>query len=189
MLDLESGPVHLSVEEGIGGTSLCLSIAAKILQSNSRVIWLGRKTLNSERTRAIFTELDETQLERFFMMEFGDNLLHQATALKSLINRLTETDLVVIDDWCPSSGRAPANDLEAARSLISSAEHTRLILTSKAYESPSGDGDKWKSRGAQLSGVRQVWLLRHEGFRNYRRIIDGDIQTRLLLKESGFVPD
>ena len=87
MLDLESGPVHLSVEEGIGGTSLCLSIAAKILQSNSRVIWLGRKTLNSERTRAIFTELDETQLERFFMMEFGDNLLHQATALKlSLIH-------------------------------------------------------------------------------------------------------
>ena len=60
---------------------------------------------------------------------------------------------------------------------------------SKAYESPSGDGDKWKSRGSQLSGVRQVWLLRQEGFRNHRLIIDGEIQTRLLLEESGFVPD
>jgi hypothetical protein len=122
-------------------------------------------------------------------MEFGDNLLTPATALKPLINRLTEADLLVIDDWCPSSGRAPANDLEAVRSLISSAENTRLILTSKAYESPSGDGDKWKSRGSQLSGIRQVWLLRQEGFRNHRRIIDGEIQTRLLLKESGFLPD
>ena len=58
-----------------------------------------------------------------------------------------------------------------------------------AYESPSGDGEKWKSRGSQLSGVRQVWLLRQEGFRNHRRIIDGEIQTRLLLEESGFIPD
>ena len=116
-------------------------------------------------------------------------MLTRANALKPLINRLNEADLLVIDDWCPSSGRAPANDLEAVRSLISSAENTRLILTSKAYESPSGDGDKWKSRGAQLSGTRQVWLLRQEGFRNHRKIIDGDIQTRLLLKESGFFPE
>ena len=189
MLDLESGPVHLSVEEGIGGTSLCLSLAATVLQSNSIVVWLGRNPLNSERTQAILAELNETQLERLYIIEFGDNLLTRANALKPLINRLNEADLLVIDDWCPSSGRAPANDLEAVRSLISSTENTRLILTSKAYESPSGDGDKWKSRGAQLSGTRQVWLLRQEGFRNHRKIIDGDIQTRLLLKESGFFPE
>jgi len=189
MLDLESGPVHLSVEEGIGGTSLCLSLTATVLESNSRVVWLGRSPLNSERAQAILAELNETQLERLFILEFGNNLLARATALKPLINRLTDTDLLVIDDWCPSSGRAPANDLQAVRGLISSAGNTRLILTSKAYESPSGDGDKWKSRGSQLSGVRQVWLLRQEGFRNHRLIIDGEIQTRLLLEESGFVPD
>ena len=189
MLDLESGPVHLSVEEGIGGTSLCLSLAATVLQSNSRVVWLGRSPLNSERTQAILAKLNETQLERLFIVEFSDNLLARATALKPLINRLTDADLLVIDDWCPSSGRAPVNDLQAVRGLISLAENTRLILTSKAYESPSGDGDKWKSRGSQLSGVRQVWLLRQEGFRNYRLIIDGESQTRLLLEESGFVTD
>ena len=189
MLDLESGPVHLSVEEGVGGTSLCLSLAVTVLQSKSRVFWLGRNPLNTERTQAILSELNETQLERLFIVEFGDNLLARTTVLKPLINRLTDTDLLVIDDWCPSSGRAPANDLQAIRILISTAENTRLILTSKAYESPSGVGDKWKSRGSQLSGVRQVWLLRQEGFRNYRIIIDGENQTRLLLEESGFLPD
>ena len=189
MLDLESGPVHLSVEEGVGGTSLCLSLAVTVLQSKSRVFWLGRNPLNTERTQAILAELNETQLERLFILEFGDNLLARATALKPLINRLTDADLLVIDDWCSSSGRASANDLQAVRDLISSAGNTRLILTSKAYESPSGDGDKWKSRGSQLSGVRQVWLFRQEGFRNHRLIIDGEIQTRLLLEESGFVPD
>jgi len=189
MLDLESGPVHLSVEEGIGGTSLCLSLAATVLQSNSRVVWLGRTSLNPERTKAILAELNENQLERLFIVEFGENLLTRTAALKPLINRLTDADLIVIDDWCPSSGRAPTNDLQAVRSIISSARNTRLILTSKAYESPSGDGEKWKSRGSQLSGVRQVWLLRQEGFRNHRRIIDGEIQTRLLLEESGFIPD
>ncbi len=65
MLDLESGPVHLSVEEGIGGTSLCLSLAATVLQSNSRVVWLGRTSLNPERTKAILAELNENQLERW----------------------------------------------------------------------------------------------------------------------------
>ena len=134
-------------------------------------------------------KLNENQLERLFIVEFGENLLARATSLKPLINRLTDADLLVIDDWCPTSGRAPANDLQAVRSIISSAENTRLILTSKAYESPSGDGEKWKSRGSQLSGVRQVWLLRQEGLRNHRRIIDGEIQTILLLKESGFIPD
>ena len=94
--------------------------------------------------------------------------------------------MIVVDDWCPSSGRAPADDLQAVRTLISTTQNTRLILTSKAYESPSADEAKWKSRGSQLSGLRQVWLLREEGIRNYRKLIDEDLETRLKLKESGF---
>ena len=61
-----------------------------------------------------------------------------------------------------------------------------MILTSKAYESPSADGEKWRSRGSQLAGLRQVWLLREEGIRNYRKLIDGEQQTSLVLSESGF---
>lgn len=186
MLDLESGPVHVSVEEGIGGTSLCLSLAVDVLQSNFRVIWLSRNTLDPQRTQEIFSGLNGSQLERFFVMEFTTNLLARVNALKPLINRLGETDLIVIDDWCPSSGRAPADDLQAVRTLISITQNTRLILTSKAYESPSADEEKWKSRGSQLSGLRQVWLLREEGIRNYRKLIDEDLKTRLKLKESGF---
>ena len=76
MLDLESGPVHFSVEEGFGGTSLCLCLAATVLQSNSRVVWLGRSPLNSERTQAILAKLNETQLERLFIVEFSLSLIH-----------------------------------------------------------------------------------------------------------------
>ena len=186
MLDLDSGPVHVSVEEGIGGTSLCLSLAVDVLQSNSRVVWLGRNSLDPQRTQEIFAGLNESQLERFYALEFSTNLLTRVNTMKPLINRLDDTDLIVIDDWCPSSGRAPADDLQAVRTLISTTQNTRLILTSKAYESPSADEEKWKSRGSQLSGLRQVWLLREEGIRNYRKLINEDLETRLRLKESGF---
>ena len=186
MLDLDSGPVHVSVEEGIGGTSLCLSLAVDVLQSNSRVIWLGRNSLDPKRTQEILKGLDESQLERFFALEFGTNLLTRVNALKPLIDRLDDTDLIVVDDWCPSSGRAPVDDLQAIRNLVSITKNTRMILTSKAYESPSADDEKWKSRGSQLAGLRQVWLLREEGIRNYRILIDGGQNINLVLSESGF---
>ena len=103
--------------------------------------------------------------------------------MKPLIDRLDDTDLIVVDDWCPSSGRAPADDLQAIRNLLSTTKNTRIILTSKAYESPSGDEEKWRSRGSQLSGLRQVWLLKEEGIRNYRKLSDEDLETKLKLKE------
>ena len=186
MLDLNSGPVHVSVEEGIGGTSLCLSLAVDVLQSNSRVVWLGRTSLDTKRSQEILAGLNEPQLERFFVLEFGTNLLTRVNALKPLIDRLDDTDLIVVDDWAPSSGRAPADDLQAIRNLVSATKNTRLILTSKAYESPSADEEKWKSRGTQLSELRQVWLLREEGIRNYRKLIDGEQQYSLVLSEFGF---
>ena len=118
MLDLDSGPVHVSVEGGIGGTSLCLSLAVDVLQSNSRVIWLGRNSLDPKRTQEILKGLNESQLEDF-LLQFGTNLLTKVNALKPLIDRLNDTDLIVVDDWCPSSGRAPADDLQAIRNLLS----------------------------------------------------------------------
>lgn len=186
MLDLDSGPVHVSVEEGIGGTSLCLSLAVDVLQSHSRVVWLGRNALDTKRIQEIFSELNETQLGRFLALEFGTNLLTRVKALKPLIDRLEDTDLIVVDDWCPSSGRAPADDLQAIRDLINTTKNTRMILTSKAYESPSADEAKWKSRGSQIPELRQVWLLREEGIRNYRILIDQEKETRLILGEFGF---
>ena len=130
--------------------------------------------------------LFRSQLERFFVLEFGTNLLTRVNALKPLIDRLDDTDLIVVDDWCPSSGRAPVDDLQAIRNLVSITKNTRMILTSKAYESPSADDEKWKSRGSQLAGLRQVWLLREEGIRNYRILIDGGQNINLVLSESGF---
>jgi hypothetical protein len=188
MLDLDSGPVHLSVESGIGGTSLCLSLAAAVLEANSRVVWLGRTAPDPVRTRQILTNLNEQQLERLFIIEFGDDPLTRAKAVGPLISRLNESDVVIIDDWCPPSGRAPASHLKAARSIISAAINTRLVLTAKAYESPSGIGEPWRSRGEQLEGVRQTWLFRVDGIRNRRKLVDGELHNELELKNSGFSP-
>lgn len=188
MLDLDSGPIHLSVEAGIGGTSLCLSLAAAVLESNSRVAWLGRQAPDPVRTSQILTSLSESQLERLFIIEFGDDLMTRAKAVTPLIERLDESDLVIVDDWCPPSGRAPSADLEAARAIISAATSTRLVMTAKAYESPSGEGEPWRSRGEQLQGVRQVWLFRNDGIRNRRMLIDGEKSSELELREGGFFP-
>ncbi len=188
MLDLDSGPVHLSVEAGIGGSSLCLSLASAVLEANGKVIWLGRTAPDPVRTSQILSTLDESQLERLFIVEFGENLLTRAKAVAPIIARLNNSDLVIVDDWCPPSGRAPAADLEAARSIISAAKTTRLLLTAKAYESPAGEGEPWRSRGEQLPEVRQIWLFRSEGLRNHRTLVDGEQSNELVLRESGFFP-
>lgn len=188
MLDLDSGPVHISVEAGIGGTSLCLSLSAAILEANARVVWLARTAPDPSRTSQILESLTQTQLERLFIVEFGNDFLTRVKAVAPLISRLNEADLVVIDDWCPPSGRAPASDLSAARTVISAAKNTRLILTAKAYESPAGTGEPWRSRGEQLQGTRQVWLFRSEGIRNRRILVDGEQSSELELRNGGFYP-
>ena len=81
-----------------------------------------RNSLNSERTKEILAELNENQLERLLVVEFG-KFAYSNHCFEPLINRLTDADLIVIDDWCPSSGRAPAVDLQAVRSIISTIKH------------------------------------------------------------------
>ena len=98
MLDLDSGPIHLSVEAGIGGTTLALSLAAKLLQENSRIVWFGRTMPNGERISQIFSELDHSKLEKFYAIEFGEKLLIKTKEMKPLLSHLTKEDLVIVDD-------------------------------------------------------------------------------------------
>lgn len=186
MLDLDSGPIHLSVEAGIGGTTLALSLAAKLLQEKSRIVWFGRTIPNGERMSQIFSDLDNSKLEKFYAIEFGENLLIKTKEMKPLLSHLTKDDLVVIDDWCPSQGRVPSSDFEAMKMIIDSTNSTRVLFISKAYENPSNEGMNWQSRGGELTNLRQVWLLMKDDLQDTRIIIDGTKEIELKLDNNGF---
>ena len=186
MLDLDSGPIHLSVEAGIGGTTLALSMAAKLLQEKSRIIWFGRTMPNGERMSQIFSGLDNSKLERFYAIEFGEKLLIKTKEMKPLLSHLTKEDLVIVDDWCPWQGRVPSSDFEAMKMIIDSTKNTRVLFISKAYENPSNEGMPWRSRGGKLTDLRQVWLLIKDDLRDTRIIIDGTKEIELKLDNNGF---
>ncbi len=191
VLNLDEGPVHLAVEAGIGGTSFCLSLAAAVLEANGRVVWLGREMPDGQRTAAILNSLSESQLEKLFVIQFGQDLLTRVRATKPLISRLSTTDLVVIDDWCGSVGRAAADDTAAMRQIIAAAKDCRLIFTSKAYESPTGIDEPWRARGgAEFSGgvINLAWLFQSQRLGNRRELRTGDQCTELVLTEKGFFP-
>jgi hypothetical protein len=186
MLDLDSGPIHLSVEAGIGGTTLALSLAAKLLQENSRIVWFGRTMPNGERISQIFSELDHSKLEKFYAIEFGEDLFIKTKEMKPLLSHFTKEDLVIVDDWCPSQGRVPSSDFQAMKIIIDNTKSTRVLFISKAYENPSNEGMHWRSRGGKLTDLRQVWLLMKDDLRETRIIIDGTKEIELKLDNNGF---
>jgi len=188
MLDLDSGPIHLSVEAGIGGTTLALNLADCVLRTEARVVWLCRKIPNGERMTQIFSNLESSVLERFFAIEFGEGFLTKVNLVKPILSQLNENDLIVVDDWCPSHGRVPSSDLQASKLIIEYASRTRILLISKAYENPSSEGFPWRSRGGDIEGVRQVWLLMNNQIRGTRVLIEGENKIELELDDFGFHP-
>ncbi len=188
MLDLDSGPIHLSVEAGIGGTTLALNLAASTLRTEGRVVWLCRTMPNGKRMAQIFSDLEASALERFFAIEFGEELLTKVDSVKPILSQLNENDLIIVDDWCPSHGRVPSSDLQASKIIINYASRTRILIISKAYENPSSKGLPWRSRGGNIEGVRQVWLLMNNRIRSTRVLIEGENKIELELDEFGFHP-
>ena len=87
MLDLDSGPVHLSYDPGAGATTLCLSIASSTLISGNRVIWLARKVPDSNRAGQILVDLNEVELERLTIIQIKGGLHATGLSIRSFIGK------------------------------------------------------------------------------------------------------
>ena len=118
MLELNRGPIHLSYEPSSGSTNLCLSIASVVLSSNNKVILLTKELPDGMLSSQILGDLTKNQIERLIILAFDEQLLEKSRAASVIISRLNTEDLLIINDWCPSSGRAPANDILALKIFL-----------------------------------------------------------------------
>ena len=106
MINLTSRNVHLSYEQGAGGTSLCLTIAREHLKRGNKVIWLSKYLPDRERTAQIFSELKSTELERITFIQIENDLEESSKILKHFSSKIKYEDIIIIDDWCAKDGRA-----------------------------------------------------------------------------------
>ena len=128
MLELNRGPIHLSYEPSSGSTNLCLSIASVVLSSNNKVILLTKELPDGMLSSQILGDLTKKQIERLIILAFDEQLLEKSRAMKVIISRLNAEDLLIISDWCPSSGRAPANDILALKEILNLNLEKKILL-------------------------------------------------------------
>lgn len=190
MLELNRGPIHLSYEPSSGSTNLCLSIASVVLSSNNKVILLTKELPDGVLSSQILGDLTKNQIEKLIILAFDEQLLEKSRAISVIISRLNAEDLLIISDWCPSSGRAPANDILALKEILNLNLENKILFTSAAYEDASGKNRGWIARGADSFNnlSRTVFMTRHPLKVNYRIIEDGGIENLIKHSKNGFFP-
>ena len=190
MLELNRGPIHLSYEPSSGSTNLCLSIASVVLSSNNKVILLTKELPDGVLSSQILGDLTTNQIEKLIILAFDEQLLEKSRAISAIISRLNSDDLLIINNWCPSSGRAPANDILALKEILNLNLENKILFTSSAYEDASGKNRGWIARGGDSFNnlSRTVFMTRHPLKENYRIIEDEKIENLMKISKNGFFP-
>ena len=113
MIGYHDGPVHVSASPGSGKTALCLGIIPGIISAGGKVIWSCRKMptrIEQERFLAVLSEVD---YENISIIHFSNELPKYTNAILSMSRDFNKTDIVILDDWCGSYGRARKEEVES----------------------------------------------------------------------------
>jgi len=188
MINLGDRNIHLSYEQGSGGTSLCLTIAKKNLKSGNKVIWLSKYLPDRERTALIFSELKSTELERITFIQIENDLEESSKILKYLSNNMYQEDIIIIDDWCAKEGRAKKRDIDALKNIVLNYKNTKIIVSSTSYSNVNSNTQEWKSRGGnEIKDILDtIFLYRISEMNNIRILKDGEETKRISLLQTGF---
>lgn len=168
--------MHISASPGAGKTTLCLGIVSDTIMSGGRVIWACRKMPDSHRFREILHEIDDQSLMSISILNFSSDFAGNLDLILRGSEDFGRDDVVIVDDWCESHGRARKDDVSAARKLSLIVRNTNLIITSSSYEDASGMSKSgWVARGgAQIESVYATFLLLKHPKKDGVRIISGD---------------
>ncbi|MEE2648034.1 MAG: hypothetical protein VYA57_04720 [Candidatus Thermoplasmatota archaeon] len=160
---LSGDRIHLAVEGSIGGTSLGLHLAADVINDGQRVLWASVEMPDPARFSQLFQHLSLVESSRFHAMNFGGRFDRAIDALLEAATSLPSVGLVVLDDWCPGSGRIPADRLEHIERVASDCpEHITVLLISKGSVDASGlNDDPIVARAADAMAKKgfSVWRL------------------------------
>ena len=182
--------IHLAVEGSTGGTSVGLHAAADTINAGKRVLWVSTEMPDPTRFSQLFEHLSLVESSRFHAMNFGGKFERAIDALLEATNSLPSVGLVVLDDWCPSSGRIEAVHLDQIERFTNGVpEGMTLLLISKGSIDASGSTtDPIVARASERMEKMgfEIWRL-WRGERQQHRVL----QTRteaisLTLDDSGF---
>ncbi|DAC63142.1 TPA: hypothetical protein HA324_04540 [Candidatus Thalassarchaeaceae archaeon] len=191
MIDLSRGPVHISAGPSANSNSMCLTIISRTLRNRGRVIWMTRELSHNEKLLDILGHHSENEMNRMMIVEFGNNISGKMEPIKRMIPSLRGEDLLIVEEWCESYGRAKKSDCTLMQELAGLNKKTRIIITSNSYEDASGKKrglNGWMVRGEKSLGsiFRTVWLTKIEEQYQKVMITDGDEQTIVHLTKKGF---
>ena len=183
--------IHLAIEGSTGGTSLGLHVAADVIEAGQRVLWASVDMPDPARFSQLFQHLSLVESSRFHAMNFGGRFDRAVDAVLEAANSLPSVGLVVMDDWCPASGRIPSDRLDHIQRVADECPaHVSVVLISKGSVDASGStNDPIVARGAEAMAKKgfTVWRL-WRGKHGAQRILDrSGTHVELTIKDSGFV--
>ena len=191
MIDLSKGPVHISSGPSTNPNSLCMTIISMTLRKNGKVIWMTRKLPHSEKLSDILGHHTEKEMNRMMIIEFEDNISGKAEQIKKIIPSLEPEDLLIVEEWCESYGRAKNKDSKLMKEFVKLNNNMNCVITSNSYEDASGQKrgfEGWMARGEKSLGdaYRTVWLTKIQEQFQKVMITDGDTQKIVNLTKKGF---
>ena len=188
---LDGDRIHLAVEGSTGGTTLGLHLAADAIENGKRVLWASVEMPDPARFSQLFSHLSLVESSRFHAMNFGGRFDRAVDALLEAATSLPSVGLVVMDDWCPSSGRIPKDRLEHIdRGASEWPNHIAVLLVSKGSVDASGsttDAIVARSADAMRSKGFSIWRLWRGKNGAQRTLVCEENRLELTLTDSGFV--
>lgn len=190
-LDVKGQAIHLAIEGSVGGTSLALHLAANAIEEDGRVIWASKEMPNAGRFSQLFSHLSLVQSSRFHAMNLSGKMELAVPLIVQAMNSLPSVSMIILDDWCDSSGRISKDELtQVAKLLEQKKEDVTLLLVSKGGIDVTGNsGDSIVVRSANVmrkSGFTIATLTREKDG-PFRTLKIGDNISNIKLEQSGFI--
>jgi hypothetical protein len=182
--------IHLAIEGSVGGTSLALHLAANTIEEGGRVIWASKEMPNAGRFAQLFSHLSLVQSSRFHAMNLAGNMELAVPLIVQAMNSLPSVSMIILDDWCDSSGRIGKDELtQVAKLLEQKKEDITLLLVSKGgidVTGNSNDSIVARSANVMLKSGFTIATLTREKDGPFRTLKIGDNISKMKLEQSGF---
>jgi len=182
--------IHLAVEGSVGGTSLGLHVAADMIHDGGRVLWVCEEMPDNKRFSQLFQNLSLTEASKFHAMSFSSSFNKAVDSIISALETLPSVKLIVMDDWCQSSGKIPNSIIdEVIRLKENIPEQTVLLLISKASVDASGKREDQKYARAENKMKENdfsIFILSRPKDGPLRELNFGGQKIELELTEEGF---